>query len=131
MKNAVQEWIKQSAEELNMAIYLLKGRYYRGVCYHSQQAIEKAIKAQLLNKGWDLEKTHSMERLAAIAAEYRIKLNISDEETVFIDSIYRGRYPIETGLLPLGDPTDEDAEKALDIAKRLVKSAQNILKRKK
>ncbi len=131
MKNAVREWIKQSAEELDMATYLLEGKYYRGVCYHAQQAIEKAMKAQLLDKGWDLEKTHSMERLAAIGADYRIKLHISDEEMVFIDSIYRGRYPIETGLLPLGDPTNEDAEKALDIAKRIVKSAQTILKRKK
>jgi HEPN domain-containing protein len=60
----------------------------------------------------------------------RLVANISEEETVFIDNIYRGRYPIETGLLPLGEPSAEDAEKAVGIAKRTVKDAKNILKKK-
>lgn len=130
MKNAIQEWIKQSVEELDTAQYLLEGRYYKGACYHAQQAVEKAMKAQLLNKGWELEKTHSVERLHAIGIDYKIRFSISEEETVFIDSIYRGRYPIETGLLPLGEPSAEDAEKAVGIAGRTVKTAKNILKKK-
>jgi HEPN domain-containing protein/predicted nucleotidyltransferase len=130
MKNAVQEWIKQSVEELGTAKYLLEGGYRKGACYHAQQAIEKAVKAQLLSKGWDIEKTHNMERLVAIGIDYKIRFSISEEETVFIDSIYRGRYPIETGLLPLGEPSTEDAEKAVSIAKRTVKTAKSILKKK-
>lgn len=60
MKNAVKEWVEHSKEELDIAEYLLKGEFYRGTCYHAQQCIEKAIKAALLNKGWDLEKTHNI-----------------------------------------------------------------------
>jgi predicted nucleotidyltransferase/uncharacterized protein (UPF0332 family) len=86
MKNAVQEWIKQSVEELDIAKYLLGGEFYKGACYHAQQTIEKALKAQLLNKGWDLEKTHSTERLIAIGIDYKIRFKISEEETVFIDA---------------------------------------------
>jgi HEPN domain-containing protein/predicted nucleotidyltransferase len=130
MKNAVQEWVKQSIDELDIAKYLLKGRYYKGACYHAQQAVEKAMKAQLLNKGWELEKTHSVERLHAIGTDYKIRFTIGEEETVFIDSIYRGRYPIETGLLPLGEPSAEDAEKAVSIAGKTVISAKRILKKK-
>jgi HEPN domain-containing protein len=124
MKNAVQEWLKQSEEELDTAAYLLEGGYFKGACYHAQQAIEKAAKTLLFSKGWDLEKTHSMERLAAIAKDYKVKLNINDEEMVFIDNIYRGRYPIETGLLPLGQPSDQDAERAVQIARRMIKQAK-------
>ncbi|MBN2373757.1 HEPN domain-containing protein, partial [bacterium] len=72
-------------------------------------------------KGWELEKIHSLERLIALAEDYNIKTGISDEEIIFIDSIYRSRYPGEAGLLPLGDPSESDAKKAVNIAKRILK----------
>jgi HEPN domain-containing protein len=131
MKDAVQEWIKQSKDELDMAVYLLQGGFFKGACYHAQQSIEKAIKAVLLNKGWELEKIHSIERLVAISKDYRIRLKLSDKEIVFIDSIYRGRYPAEAGLLPLGEPSKADAEKAVTLAKRVNKEMHNILKKLK
>jgi HEPN domain-containing protein len=36
-----------------------------------------------------------------------------------LNSIYRSRYPLDTGLLPWGEPTEKDAAKALDIAKNM------------
>lgn len=128
MKEAVKEWLKQAADELKMAGYLLQGEFFKGACYHAQQCVEKAIKARLLGKGWTLEKTHSLERLNAIGKDYKIKLNLTDEEIVFIDSIYRGRYPAEAGLLPLGEPLEEDAKKAVDIAGRLFKRVKTASK---
>jgi HEPN domain-containing protein/predicted nucleotidyltransferase len=119
MKNAVQEWIAQSKNELEMADYLMKGEFFRGACYHAQQSIEKILKAALIRKGWDLEKTHSIERLKAIGEDYGLKLSISDEDLIFVDSICRGRYPAEAGLLPLGEPTEKDAKKAVTIARRI------------
>lgn len=116
MKDAVKEWVSLAEEELNMALYLLDGKYFKGTCYHSQQCIEKAIKSFLLHKGWELEKTHSIERLVSIAGDYKIKISISDEDLVFMDSIYRGRYPVESGLLPFGDPSEEKARRAVQIA---------------
>ena len=129
MKGAVQEWIRQSEDELNMAKYLLQGGFFKGACYHAQQSIEKAIKVRLLKKGWELEKTHSIERLVAICRDYKIRLNLSDEEIIFIDSIYRGRYPAEAGLLPLGEPKERDAKEAVDIAERIFKSVRASIKK--
>ena len=114
---------REAEEELGMATYLLQGGYLRGACYHAQQSIEKAIKAKLFKKGWALEKTHSVQRLAAIAKDYKVRMSLTDDEIILIDSIYRGRYPIEAGLLPLGDPSATDAKKAVDIAQKLLKSA--------
>ena len=131
MKDAVREWMRQSEEELNMAVYLSEGSYFKGACFHAQQSIEKSIKTLLLRKGWDLEKIHSIGRLIAIGRDYKIRLTLSDEEIVFIDGIYRGRYPAEAGLLPLGDPSKADAEKAVNIARRIfgnVKTALRSLK---
>jgi len=128
MKNAVKGWLKQSKEELNVSKYLFKGGFYKGACFHAQQSIEKSIKARFFKEGWELEKTHSIERLIIIGRDYNIKLKLSDEEIVFIDSIYRGRYPAEEGILPLGEPSKPDAEKAVKIANRIYRSMQTSLK---
>jgi len=128
MKGAIEEWLKQAYEELSIAEYLLKGRFFKGSCYHSQQSIEKSIKARLLKEGWELERIHSIERLISIGEKYNIKIDISDDEIILIDNIYRGRYPVEIGLLPLGEPSETDAEKAFEIAKRVFKAVESAIK---
>ena len=122
MKDADREWMRQAQEELDMADYLIHGKYYKGCCYHAQQALEKGIKSRLLGKGWELEKTHSIARLVAICREFKVRLGLPDEDIVFMDSIYRGRYPAEEGLLPFREPSASDAEKAIHIVRRIVKS---------
>lgn len=121
MKNSIKKWIKQADEELSTAKYLLQGSFYKGTCYHSQQAIEKSVKAFLLQKGWELEKIYSFERLLNIAEEYKIPIKIEEDDIIFIDSIYRGRYPAEEGLLPLGEPSQEDAQRAVKLAEKILK----------
>lgn len=122
MKDIVEEWAKQAKEELDMAEYLFQGEYFKGACYHAQQSAEKAMKASLFKKGWELEKTHSAARLAAIGKDFRVKFPLSEEDIVFIDSIYRGRYPAEAGLLPLGSPTRDEAERSINLAQKLLQS---------
>jgi HEPN domain-containing protein len=120
MNNHVKEWLRQSDEELRTARYLLDGNFYRSACYHAEQSIEKFLKAHLIAKGWDLEKTHSIRRLLAIAEDNRLLFDIEEADIVFIDSIYRGRYPGEAGLLPHGEPDSEDAERAIKIVSHLL-----------
>ena len=122
MKDIVEEWVKQAREEFDMAEYLLQGGYFKGACYHAQQSAEKAMKASLFKKGWELEKTHSAARLVAIGKDLRVKFPLSEDDILFVDSIYRGRYPAEAGLLPLGSPTGEDAIKSIKLAEKLLKS---------
>ena len=55
-------------------------------------------------------------------------LNISDEDVVFIDNVYRGRYPAEAGLLPLGDPSEADAQKILGLADQIFNETQTSIK---
>jgi len=120
MKKDNSDWIQDAEDELKMAQYLLEGDYFKGSCYHAQQSVEKYIKAKLLIKGWELEKTHNIKRLLAIAEDYKINIKLSDQEIVFIDSIYRGRYPAEVGLLPFGEPDKKDAQKAIEIVKKII-----------
>lgn len=120
MKESTKQWVQQAKEDLAMATYLLEGGYYRGACYHGQQTIEKLLKAALIQKSWELEKIHSIERLAIVAQDYGIDAGLSEEDAVLIDSIYRGRYPAEEGLFPSGEPGKGDAERIVHVADRVL-----------
>lgn len=126
MKDSLKEWKEAAYEDLRQAEYLYEGEFYRGACYSCQQSSERILKWILLKKGWELEKTHNIRRLVAIADDFGVKLTLNDEEIDFIDSVYRGRYPGEEGLLPIGMPTKKDAKKALQIAEKLVKQVKQI-----
>ncbi len=124
MKNLLDTWRDSAHEDMRQAKYLLEGNFHKGACYSSQQSAEKIIKWALLKKGWELEKIHSIRRLIAIAKDCGITLVLKDEEVDFVDSIYKGRYPGEDGLLPLGNPTKRDAKKALQIAQNIIKQIE-------
>jgi len=121
MHNSLKDWHDSGLEDFQQAEYLSEGGFYRGACSSSQQAIEKIIKWMLLKKGWELEKINNVRRLMAIAENFGIIVPLQDEEIDFINSVYKGRYPGEEGLLPLGTPTQKDTKKALQIAKKVVR----------
>ena len=116
MREGIKEWRQQSDEELKTAEYLLSGGFYRGACYHAQQCVERSIKTMLLKRGWDLEKIHSIHRLAAIAEDYRLQIPLQ---------------PAESGLLPLGTPTKADADRSVAVAKQSVRALHGLLEERK
>ncbi len=50
----------------------------------------------------------------------RARGEASSDAIVFLNSVYRGRYPTDEGLLPHGDPTSDEASTAVSGADRLV-----------
>ena len=116
MKEAIQQWFAQAKDEYSMAEVLFNSGHYRGACFHAQQSVEKALKGTLLHAGWELERTHSLRKLVAIGKRYGVEEILSEDDVDFIDSVYRGRYPAEEGLLPTGEPTREEAERIIHAA---------------
>jgi HEPN domain-containing protein/predicted nucleotidyltransferase len=127
MRDGTEAWRRQAEEERSTSDYLRTGEFHRGACYHAQQCVEKSIKTMLLTVGWELEKIHSIHRLTAIAADHRVAHGLSLEDIDFLDEIYRGRYPAESGLLPLGDPTAADAERAVTLANKSLATLHTFL----
>lgn len=61
--DAVSRWLAVSDDELGMAQDFEATARVRGVCYHSQQAIEKAVKAALIFESIEFPHTHDLEKL--------------------------------------------------------------------
>ena len=68
------------------------------------------------NREVNQDHVHNVHRLTALAADHGAPLSLTPDDIDFLDAIYRGRYPAESGLLPLGDPTAVDAERAVTLA---------------
>lgn len=116
MREATRAWRRQAEEERDTAAYLRTDGFHRSACYHAQQYVEKSVKTMLLEVGWELEKIHNIHRLTALAADHGAPVSLTADDIAFLDEIYRGRSPAESGLLPLGDPTSTDAERAVALA---------------
>lgn len=106
---------------MESALIPLQYGRYRDVCYHSQQLVEKVLNALIREKGKTPVRTHDIVELLDTARELGwADLPLTMDDAIFLNSIYKGRYPTEEGLLPYGEPTKEDTEKALAASKNLM-----------
>ena len=108
-------WLKHAREDLEASRANLKLGYYRTACYLAEQALQKAMKGLLIQKKWDLIKIHNIARLIDFGKEYRLDFTLPDDDVDFMDSLYQSRYPGDEALLPGGEPSPEDAERAIKI----------------
>ena len=65
MKKSVREWLQFAKKDLLVAEYLLENRsdVSFAVAFHSQQAVEKALKAYLIHFNKRIQKTHDLSAL--------------------------------------------------------------------
>jgi len=130
MRKVTDSWIKDAEDELESAVILYGHEKYRGACYHAQQSVEKGLKALILEKGKRPARIHDIVELFNKIAKLGWNIGLTIDEAVFLNSIYRGRYPTEEGLLPYGEPLREDAERAVSLAKKLMKELSTLLREK-
>lgn len=112
MRKATEAWLRECEEEHRMATLLLDHGLFRGTCLHSQQAVEKGLKAFLIEQGARPARTHDVVELRGQVVDRGWTPELSVDDAVWLNSVYRARYPTEEGLLPHGDPTAEDARRA-------------------
>jgi HEPN domain-containing protein/predicted nucleotidyltransferase len=127
MRTATAAWLRDAQEELESASILLDHRKHRGACLHSQQCVEKALKALVLERGRQPARTHDVVELRHAAEADGWATELSMDDAVFLNSVYRGRYPTEAGLLPHGEPSQDDARRAVEAAGRLLRQVRAAL----
>ncbi len=127
MRKATAAWLQEAQDELEIALLLLAHEKHRGACLHSQQCVEKLLKALLLEKGRRPPRTHDLVDLVNSVADEGWTVSFDLDDAVFLNSVYRGRYPTEEGLLPHGEPSGEDARRAVRAAESVMARARALL----
>jgi len=108
-------------EDLRMAELAMNGKIYNQVCFHAQQAVEKALKGVLENKKMVPPKTHKLADLLSKLPEIQgdVKENISLLDRFYIPTRYPDALP---GQLFNGLPGKKDAEEALETAQKFLQT---------
>ena len=113
----VKKWLIKANNDFRVAINLMKlsseETVTEAICFHSQQAVEKFLKAYLITKNMEFGKTHNLEYLLELCVK-------KDSEFKGIDvgdlSFYavEVRYPDE-----FYEPSIDEAKECLEIAKKI------------
>ena len=113
------DWLRYAEGDLRVAEGNLESESpsFHTICFLCQGSAEKFLKAYLISKGWELEKTHDVLKLLdyCLAYDSSFKELVSSGEIVN-EYIVAGRYP---GILKQSDLTKEDAEEATQATRKI------------
>ena len=56
------------------------------------------------------------------------QMEVDLDDVVLLNSVYRGRYPTEEGLLPPGEPTPEETARAVRAAEAFMRELRALLR---
>lgn len=122
MNKTALEWQQKANNDLLTAereIIVLDNPNYDAVCYHSQQAAEKIMKAMLIKAGNTPSKIHDLMILAKELKRIGIPVHTPDRDLIFLSrAAVIFRYP--------GESADfSDADHAIRIARSIIQTMSN------
>jgi HEPN domain-containing protein len=128
MKDETRTWVSYADENLDVAELTLGHGHLNACLQNVQQAVEKYLKAVIVERGMQFRRTHSIRELVAILAAENIRISIDDDEMDLMDAIYvPSKYPIYSAL-PHMIPDTTICHNALNIAHRVREIIVGILK---
>ena len=115
-----REWLNRARSDLLLARSHEEGIYLEDLCFHAQQAAEKAIKALLIRRGVEFPYVHDIAELLTLLEGSVEKLpeSIKRCETLTRFAVFT-RYP---GVAP--PVSQEEYEEALSLAEEAVRWVQ-------
>lgn len=128
MRKATFIWVKEAEEELESAVILFEHKKFKGTCYHCQQCVEKGLKTLIIEKGKKPGRIHDIVELFNTVTTIGYDIPLTMDDAILLNSIYRGRYPTEEGLLPHGEPSPEDTQRAVTASEELLKTVKTLLR---
>lgn len=115
-------WLERAGEDLRTADVLLGVGIWNQVCFHSQQCVEKSLKAILIVENAIYPRSHNLPQLLAMLDrdKYQALFKIADAIRVLDRFYMSARYPdVIPGALPDGLPTQVEATEALTLARQV------------
>jgi HEPN domain-containing protein len=120
LKSVTADWLKSADADLETVRAILENPSLTAiVAFHSQQCVEKCLKAVLEEFDVDagrVARSHNLLALKAAVETVRC-IDLDEDILSLLNKLYVGaRYPGDFGLLPEGAPTLEDAREFAQFA---------------
>jgi HEPN domain-containing protein len=118
------EWLDVAKDDLRVAEYLLSLHPVplEIVCFHCQQATEKALKAVLTSFDIVPPKTHDLPTLCSLCAEKDSRYQRFEDPCVMLTA-----YGVQTRYPPSMELAQEDVDQALGASRQIVKYVEETL----
>ena len=128
MKPSTIRWLEFAQTDLRSCENNLNDEFVTNVvAFHAQQAVEKAFKALIEEKGIRMSRIHNLTRLYALTESF-LGSPIDETELEMLDNVYTSsRYPGDMGLLSTGKPTLEESKTLYDISLKIYSIIHNSI----
>ena len=127
MKDETKKWLEYADENLRSARLLLDSELFNPCLQNVQQAVEKMLKALLVESAKKIKKTHSINELVSILAEKGLNVHITEDECDLLDSIYLpSKYPLGS-ILPDFEPDMQTCKQCIAVADCVRDSVASLL----
>ena len=126
MKELTAEWMNKASDDLLVAKreFEFDPSVYDAVCFHSQQCVEKCLKAVLQENEVYFEKTHDLDVLLN-----KCKVFIPELLNYKIELIELSSFAVEIRY-PGTKSNAEEAEKSLLVAEKIIKIIESYIAQK-
>lgn len=119
MKDETLAWLDYANENLAVAELCLGHGHLNACLYNTQQAVEKFLKAWMVEQDLPFRKTHAVLALWQSLMDYGLKTTLTEEECALLDSVFMPScYPLFS-ILPDSAPDRALCEACLRIARRV------------
>ena len=127
--NLHQPWLDKAEADLVVARLVLTKEHHTHACFLSQQCLEKAMKAYLLDQSGKYPRTHRLVDLLTECANFNPSFSKFQADCVVVDQYYTPtRYPDAVpGNLLGGSPSEIEAKEAVDIAEAVLRFVKSLL----
>jgi HEPN domain-containing protein len=124
MEQRVEEWVTRAEIDLESAELLRSNsKVYPSTLFHVHQAIEKALKAVLEERGATVPKSHDLQQLFTLVSQDPGAPHLEAETLNEVNAVYlMSRYP------PAAH-TEDDAPPTAETIDRLVRAARTYVSR--
>jgi len=117
------DWLRYAYSDLELARVSRPPKVlFEGLCFHAQQAVEKAMKAVLIAKGIPPPKTHNIRTLLDLLPQEVIAPQEIEDAASLTDYAVTSRYPGDFESVD-----EEEYKETLRLAEMVVLWAQRII----
>jgi len=129
MKDETNAWLDYAAENLAVAELSLAHDHLNACLHNAQQAVEKYLKALMIEHELPFKKTHAIFFLWQSLADSGLDTALTEEDCALLDSVFMpSRYPLFS-ILPDATPDRETCEECIRITRRVEETIRSMLQK--